>query len=224
MAAAPEKLLPRRPARLLRGRRPRRPDRRARARAVRRRRSTCARRSSTTSTWSSSCASAARSSSRRRPRCPRARPSSSPPTASRRRCTRTPSARELHDDRRHLPARDQGPRARRSKFAAEGYTIVLIGHEGHEEVEGTMGEAPDAHRPRRDRGGRRRRSRSPIPTASPTSPRRRCRSTRPTAIIRRLRERFPNITGPQHRRHLLRDDQPPGGGQADGRASATSCS
>src|SRR5213080_4021985 len=27
------------------------------------------------------------------------------------------------------------------KFAAEGYTIVLIGHSGHEEVEGTMGEA-----------------------------------------------------------------------------------
>jgi 4-hydroxy-3-methylbut-2-enyl diphosphate reductase len=30
------------------------------------------------------------------------------------------------------------------KFAAEGYTIVLIGHDGHEEVEGTMGEAPDS--------------------------------------------------------------------------------
>jgi 4-hydroxy-3-methylbut-2-enyl diphosphate reductase len=29
------------------------------------------------------------------------------------------------------------------KFASEGYTIVLIGHAGHEEVEGTMGEAPD---------------------------------------------------------------------------------
>jgi len=29
------------------------------------------------------------------------------------------------------------------KFAREGYTIVLIGHAGHEEVEGTMGEAPD---------------------------------------------------------------------------------
>src|SRR5215208_2087389 len=27
--------------------------------------------------------------------------------------------------------------------AADGYTIVLIGHAGHEEVEGTMGEAPD---------------------------------------------------------------------------------
>ncbi|TWP46908.1 4-hydroxy-3-methylbut-2-enyl diphosphate reductase [Lentzea tibetensis] len=28
------------------------------------------------------------------------------------------------------------------RFAARGDTIVLIGHEGHEEVEGTMGEAP----------------------------------------------------------------------------------
>ena len=30
------------------------------------------------------------------------------------------------------------------KFADQGYTIIMIGHEGHEEVEGTMGEAPDA--------------------------------------------------------------------------------
>ena len=30
------------------------------------------------------------------------------------------------------------------KFAEDGYTIILVGHEGHEEVEGTMGEAPDA--------------------------------------------------------------------------------
>jgi 4-hydroxy-3-methylbut-2-enyl diphosphate reductase len=29
------------------------------------------------------------------------------------------------------------------KYAREGYTIVLIGHEGHDEVIGTMGEAPD---------------------------------------------------------------------------------
>src|ERR1700751_1072408 len=28
------------------------------------------------------------------------------------------------------------------KFAREGYTIILIGHEGHDEVLGTMGEAP----------------------------------------------------------------------------------
>jgi 4-hydroxy-3-methylbut-2-en-1-yl diphosphate reductase len=30
------------------------------------------------------------------------------------------------------------------RFAAQGYTIVMIGHEGHEEVEGTTGEAPDS--------------------------------------------------------------------------------
>jgi 4-hydroxy-3-methylbut-2-enyl diphosphate reductase len=30
------------------------------------------------------------------------------------------------------------------RYAAGGYTIVLIGHAGHEEVEGTTGEAPDA--------------------------------------------------------------------------------
>jgi 4-hydroxy-3-methylbut-2-enyl diphosphate reductase len=29
------------------------------------------------------------------------------------------------------------------KFAEQGYTIVLIGHAGHEEVEGTTGEAPE---------------------------------------------------------------------------------
>src|ERR1700681_5121731 len=29
------------------------------------------------------------------------------------------------------------------RFAAEGYTIVLVGHDGHEEVGGTMGAAPD---------------------------------------------------------------------------------
>jgi 4-hydroxy-3-methylbut-2-enyl diphosphate reductase len=32
------------------------------------------------------------------------------------------------------------------RYAADGYTIVLVGHEGHEEVVGTMGEAPDAIR------------------------------------------------------------------------------
>jgi 4-hydroxy-3-methylbut-2-enyl diphosphate reductase len=29
-------------------------------------------------------------------------------------------------------------------YAAKGYSIILLGHAGHEEVEGTMGEAPDA--------------------------------------------------------------------------------
>src|SRR5208283_4776940 len=32
------------------------------------------------------------------------------------------------------------------RFAREGYTIILIGHEGHDEVIGTTGEAPDSIR------------------------------------------------------------------------------
>ena len=29
------------------------------------------------------------------------------------------------------------------KFAKQGYSLVLVGHRDHEEVEGTQGEAPD---------------------------------------------------------------------------------
>ena len=65
------------------------------------------------------------------------------------------------------------------RYAEEGYTVVLIGHEGHEEVVGTMGEAPDATvlvADRRGGGG----ARPPARTrSSPTSRRRRCPSTRP---------------------------------------------
>ena len=34
--------------------------------------------------------------------------------------------------------------AEAKRFASEGYDIILIGHDGHEEVVGTMGEAPEA--------------------------------------------------------------------------------
>ena len=109
------------------------------------------------------------------------------------------------------------------KFAAEGYTIVLIGHAGHEEVEGTMGEAPDAHRARRDRGGRRRaRGRRPregrLHLADDAVGRRDARDHQPPARA------LPEHHRAAHRRHLLRHDEPPGGGQADGRRTATSCS
>ena len=30
------------------------------------------------------------------------------------------------------------------RYAAEGYAVLLVGHAGHEEVEGTLGEAPEA--------------------------------------------------------------------------------
>ena len=82
------------------------------------------------------------------------------------------------------------------KFAAEGYTIVLVGHAGHEEVEGTMGEVPGIDRARRDRGGRRRaRGRGPERIAYLTQTTLSVDETR--AIIARLREQFPAITGPR---------------------------
>ncbi len=82
------------------------------------------------------------------------------------------------------------------KFASEGYTIVLIGHDGHEEVEGTMGEAPEAivlveTVDDVDR----------LEVADPDKLAFISQTTlsvdETSAVIARLRERFPNITGPR---------------------------
>jgi len=82
------------------------------------------------------------------------------------------------------------------KFAEQGYTIVLIGHQGHEEVEGTTGEAPgsivlvqtleDAENlevPDPDR----------VAFITQTT----LSVDETTQIIARLRERFPNIVSPK---------------------------
>src|SRR4051794_7821812 len=82
------------------------------------------------------------------------------------------------------------------KFAAEGYTIVLIGHAGHEEVEGTMGEAPD-HIVLIE-------SEADVDTLVVSDERKLAYISQTTlavdetrTIIARLRERFPHITGPR---------------------------
>jgi 4-hydroxy-3-methylbut-2-enyl diphosphate reductase len=82
------------------------------------------------------------------------------------------------------------------KFAAEGYTIVLIGHAGHEEVEGTMGEAPEhivlveteADVDALEVGDPDRIAYISQTTLSVDETR---------SIIARLREKFPAITGPR---------------------------
>jgi 4-hydroxy-3-methylbut-2-enyl diphosphate reductase len=82
------------------------------------------------------------------------------------------------------------------KFAAEDYTIVLIGHEGHEEVEGTMGEAPAHIVLIEDEAGvDRLQVRDPAKVAYISQTTLSVDETR--AIINRLRERFPKITGPR---------------------------
>jgi 4-hydroxy-3-methylbut-2-enyl diphosphate reductase len=82
------------------------------------------------------------------------------------------------------------------KFAEQGYTIVLVGHAGHEEVEGTMGEAPD-HIVLIE-------TEADVDALEVEDPDRVAYISQTTlsvdetnAIIARLRERFPNITGPR---------------------------
>jgi 4-hydroxy-3-methylbut-2-enyl diphosphate reductase len=82
------------------------------------------------------------------------------------------------------------------KFAADGYTIVLIGHDGHEEVEGTMGEAPE-HIVLVE-------SEADVDALEVEDPTRVAYISQTTlsvdetrAIINRLREKLPQIVGPR---------------------------
>jgi 4-hydroxy-3-methylbut-2-en-1-yl diphosphate reductase len=82
------------------------------------------------------------------------------------------------------------------KFASLGYTVVLVGHAGHEEVEGTMGEAPDSIvliETEQD-----------VDDLYVADPDRVAYISQTTlsvdetgAIIDKLRRRFPNIVGPR---------------------------
>ena len=82
------------------------------------------------------------------------------------------------------------------RFAEQGYTIVLVGHDGHEEVEGTMGEAPERIvlvQSERD-----------VDALEVEDPERVAYITQTTlsvdetaGILARLRERFPAIAGPR---------------------------
>jgi 4-hydroxy-3-methylbut-2-enyl diphosphate reductase len=82
------------------------------------------------------------------------------------------------------------------KFAEQGYTIVLVGHAGHEEVEGTMGEAPESIVLIE--------TEADVDALEVADPDRVAYISQTTlsvdetnAIIARLRERFPNIIGPR---------------------------
>jgi 4-hydroxy-3-methylbut-2-enyl diphosphate reductase len=82
------------------------------------------------------------------------------------------------------------------KFAAAGYTIILIGHDGHEEVEGTMGEAPGSIVLIE--------SVEDVDRLEVEDPHKLAFITQTTlsvdetqSIIERLKERFPEIVGPR---------------------------
>ena len=83
-----------------------------------------------------------------------------------------------------------------ARFAQDGHTIVLVGHDGHEEVEGTMGEAPERIVLVQDEAD--------VDALEIEDPERIAYVTQTTlsvdetdSIVARLRERFPAITGPR---------------------------
>jgi 4-hydroxy-3-methylbut-2-enyl diphosphate reductase len=82
------------------------------------------------------------------------------------------------------------------RFAEDGYTIVLVGHDGHEEVEGTMGEAPGQIVLVQNE--------QDVDELEVEDPERIAYVTQTTlsvdetsSIIARLRERFPSMVGPR---------------------------
>jgi 4-hydroxy-3-methylbut-2-enyl diphosphate reductase len=81
------------------------------------------------------------------------------------------------------------------RFAARDYTVVLVGHEGHEEVEGTSGEVPDHIQVIASEGD--------VDQLQVADPGRVAYLTQTTlavdetqGIVSRLRERFPGAAGP----------------------------
>ena len=66
----------------------------------------------------------------------------SPPTGSRRRCVTQAIERVAVGHRRDLPAGRRRCTARSAGMPPRDHTVLLIGHADHEEVVGTVGEAP----------------------------------------------------------------------------------
>ncbi len=82
------------------------------------------------------------------------------------------------------------------KFAEEDYTIVLVGHAGHEEVEGTTGEAPERIvlvENEQDVDALRVEDPERVAFITQTT----LSVDETTSIVERLHERFPSIAGPR---------------------------
>ncbi len=101
------------------------------------------------------------------------------------------------------------------KFSKQGYSLVLVGHRDHEEVEGTQGEAPDVTQV--------------VSTVEEVAalvvpdPNKVAYLTQTTLsldearyMIDALKKKFPNIAGPGGAGHLLCDGEPPGCGEECG--------
>jgi len=81
------------------------------------------------------------------------------------------------------------------RFAADGYLVALIGHEGHEEVEGTLGEAPKSSvlvQTASDVAGLRPADPGKVAYLMQTT----LSADEAGEVVEAMRERFPDVRGP----------------------------
>ena len=106
------------------------------------------------------------------------------------------------------------------RFASDDYDILLIGHEGHEEVEGTAGEAPEhiqlVQSPD-DVADIVVRDPAKVAWLSQTT----LSVDETMETVRRDPRAVPAAARPAERRHLLRHPEPPARGQGDRRRAPT---
>jgi 4-hydroxy-3-methylbut-2-enyl diphosphate reductase len=86
--------------------------------------------------------------------------------------------------------------AEAKRFARNGYTIFLVGHEGHEEVEGTTGEAPGAIRLIDPEGSREALENVEDPAKVAFLTQTTLAVDEVRTVVGGLQERFPALTGP----------------------------
>ena len=102
------------------------------------------------------------------------------------------------------------------RYAADGYTVVLIGHAGHEEVVGTMGEAPDSIvlvESLEDVAGLEFPAGTRLAYVTQTT----LSVDETSEIISALRARYPDDPRAEEGRHLLRHLEPAVGREGDAR-------
>ena len=184
------------------------------------RRSTSASRSCTTRTWSGRSRNAARSSSRRPRRCPEgavvvfSAHGVAPDVHA-----EAQRPRPAHD-RRDLPAGDEGAQ-RGAPVRRRGLRHPADRPRGSRGGRRHYRRGARAHQAGRRPGGCRQDRGRAIRRRWPGCPRPRCRWTRPTQTVSGAARAVPAADRPAERRHLLRDAEPAGRGQADRPASPT---
>ena len=126
-----------------------------------------------------------------------------------------PQARSISTPPARWSARSIARPSATSPRRPEQRHILMIGHAGHPEVEGTMGQLPPGAMTLVQNAAEARTVPRPTRSAWPSSPRPRCRVDDTAEIVDILRAPLSPHRRTQARGHLLRHHQPPVGGEGD---------